>query len=324
MAVKEHGDKLVIVADVIEEKAKALADEAKCEMTTNWEDVIARKDLDIVIVCTPNYFHAPVSIAAMRKGKHVLCEKPLARNPAEAEQMINVAEKTRMKLKCGFNLRYHPAVQQVRKWFDQGIIGEINFIRIRYGTGGRQGYDKEWRADKEMSGGGQLMDQGVHALDLSRWFLGEFSQVFAYVSTTFWKNSQVEDNAFCLLRTKQDQIAAIHASWTQWKNLFSLEIFGNKGYGIVEGLGGNYGTERAILGKKDFRKPFEDQIIEFRKEDISWLSEWKEFVSATEENREPMGNAFDGLQAVRLAHALYESASKAQAVNLHSFCDISM
>jgi predicted dehydrogenase len=221
-----------------------------------------------------------------------------------------------MKLKCGFNLRYHPAVQQVRKWFDQGIIGEINFIRIRYGTGGRQGYDKEWRADKEMSGGGQLMDQGVHALDLSRWFLGEFSQVFAYVSTTFWKNSQVEDNAFCLLRTKQDQIAAIHASWTQWKNLFSLEIFGNKGYGIVEGLGGNYGTERAILGKKDFRKPFEDQIIEFRKEDISWLSEWKEFVSATEENREPMGNAFDGLQAVRLAHALYESASKAQAVNL--------
>jgi len=315
-AVKEHGDKLVIVADVDEGKAKALADEVRCEMTTNWEDVVARRDVDVVMVCTPNYLHAPMSMAAMKKGKHVICEKPLARSPKEVEQMISVAEETGMKLKCGFNLRHHPGVQQVRRWFDQGVIGEVDFIRIRYGTGGRPGYDKEWRANKEMSGGGQLMDQGVHAIDLSRWFLGEFSEAFGYISTKFWKNSQVEDNAFCLLRTEKDQIAVIHVSWTQWKNLFSLEIFGYEGYVMVEGLGGSYGTERVILGKSDFSKPFEEQVIEFRGEDVSWREEWKEFISAIEENREPLGNAYDGLEAVRLVYAIYGSAAQGCVVKL--------
>ena len=316
--VSEHGDKLVIVADVNEGKAKALANEIKCEITTNWKDVIARSDVDVVMVCTPNYLHAPMSMAAMRNGKHVLCEKPLARSPCEAERMIKVAEETGMKLKCGFNLRYHPGVRQARRWFDGGVIGEIDFIRIRYGTGGRLGYDKEWRANKEMSGGGQLMDQGVHALDLARWFLGGFNRAFGYVSTRFWRNSQVEDNAFCLLRTEKDQVAVVHVSWTQWKNLFSFEIFGEEGYVVVEGLGGSYGTERAILGKRGFLKPFEEQVIEFRGEDVSWREEWKEFISAIEENREPLGNAYDGLEAVKLVYAIYKSASQGSAVKLIS------
>lgn len=315
-AVREHGDRLVIVADIDEGKAKSLSHEMRSEATTNWRDVIARRDVDIVVVCTPNHLHAPMSIATMRNGKHVLCEKPLARNPDEAKHIIDAAEETGMKLKCGFNLRHHPGIQQARKWFDQGVIGEINLIRIRYGIGGRPGYDTEWRANKEMSGGGQLMDQGVHALDLSYWFLGDFSEVFGFLSTIFWKNLQVEENAFCLLRTKKNQVASIHVSWTQWKNLFYFEVFGNEGYIIVEGLGGSYGTERAVLGRRNFFKPFKEEVIEFRGEDISWLEEWKEFVSAINENREPLGNGYDGLEAVRLAYAIYESALKCCAVKL--------
>jgi len=315
-AVREHGDKLVIVADIEEGKAKCLADEMRCEATTNWRDVLARRDVDIVMVCTPNHLHAPMSISTMRTGKHVLCEKPLARNPEEAKHIIDVAEETGMKLKCGFNLRHHPGIQQARKWFDQGVIGEINFIRIRYGIGGRPGYDTEWRANKEMSGGGQLMDQGVHALDLSRWFLGNLSEVFGFLSTRFWKKLQVEENAFCLLRTEKNQVGSIHVSWTLWKNSFYFEIFGNEGYIIVEGLGGSYGTERAVLGKRDFFKPFKEEVIEFLGEDVSWREEWKEFISAIKENREPLGNGYDGLAAVRLAYAIYESTLKCCTVKL--------
>lgn len=315
-AIRQHGDKLIIVADVDGTMANALADEMRCEATTNWMTVMAMKDIDAVVISTPNIFHAPMSIAALKNKKHVLCEKPLGRNVDETKQIVNVVEETGMKLKCGFNLRHHAGVQQARRWFDEGAIGEINFMRIRYGIGGRIGYEKEWRADKELSGGGQLMDQGMHALDLSRWFFGDFSEAFGFLSTAFWKIHPLEDNAFCLLRTEKGQVASIHVSWTQWKNLFSLELFGREGYIIVEGLGGSYGTERSILGKRDFLKPFGEEVIEFRGEDLSWREEWKEFVSAIRENREPLGNAYDGLEAVRLACAVYESASKGYVVKL--------
>lgn len=308
--------KLVVVADVDYNAAKLLADEMGCEATNDWEQVVQREDVDIVLVCTPPQLHNPVSIAAMKNGKHVLCEKPLARNLEEAGEMLAVARDKQVKLKCGFNLRHHPGVKQAREWLAQGIIGELSFIRCRYGIGGRPGYDKEWRADPEIAGGGQLMDQGMHALDLSRWFLGDFSEVTGFLSTSFWDMKPLEDNAFVLLRTEKGQVASIHASWTQWKNLFSFELFGRDGYILVEGLGGSYGTERAVLGKRAFLEPFKEEIIEFRGEDRSWYEEWKEFAAAINENREPLGSGYDGLQALRLAYAVYESAQKSSVVKL--------
>jgi predicted dehydrogenase len=305
-----------MVADDEVKRAKALAAEMRCESTADWENVIARKDVDAVVICTPNILHAPMSIAALKNGKHVLCEKPLGRNLKEAQQIVDVVKKTGMTLKCGFNIRHHPGVQQARKWFEQGAIGRINFIRARYGIGGRMDYDKDWRANKNVSGGGQLMDQGMHVLDLLHWFLGDLTEAVGFLSTAFWQISPLEDNAFCLLRTENSQVASIHVSWTQWKNLFSLEIFGQDGYIIVDGLGGSYGVEQAILGKRDFTKPFEEEVIEFRGEDISWREEWKEFMSAINENREPFGSAYDGLEAMKLAHAIYDSATEKRVVRI--------
>jgi predicted dehydrogenase len=288
----------------------------ECQATTNWEDVVAREDIDATIVCTPPHLHAVMCTAALRQAKHVLCEKPLARSPEEAETIVAVAQENGVKLKCGFNLRHHPGIHQSWSWFDEGIIGEPIFIRCRYGIGGRPNYDREWRMKPEISGGGQLMDQGMHALDLARYFLGDFNQVFGFVQTGFWDVAPVEDNAFVLLRTAKGQIASIHVSWTEWKNLFSFEVFGKDGYIKVEGLGGSYGTQKATLGKRAFLKPFKEEVVEFRGNDQSWREEWGEFMTAIREDREPLGNGYDGLEALRLAHAVYESASNGHVIHL--------
>jgi len=316
-AVNEvQGAELAVVADVDLDAARSLAKQMACEATDDWRDVVARNDLEAVIVTAPNHLHAPMCIGALRRGKHVLCEKPLAREPEEAKQIVDTARENKVKLKCGFNLRHHPGIQQAKQWFDGRAIGQLMFLRCRYGMCGRPGYEKEWRAKHEFSGGGELIDQGVHVLDLFRWFAGDFAEVAGFTSTVFWDVSPVEDNAFGLLRTEEGQIASLHVSWTQWKNLFSFEIYGKDGYIVVEGLGGTYGVERAALGKRSFVEPFREESVDFRGEDRSWVDEWREFVTAVSENREPLGNGVDGLESQRLVHALYQSARTGHVVLL--------
>ncbi|MDP2948456.1 MAG: Gfo/Idh/MocA family oxidoreductase, partial [Chloroflexota bacterium] len=289
---------LVVISAAHLESAKRWADSMGCEAAVGWEPVVERDDVDVVLVCTPPHLHAAISIAAMRRGKHVLCEKPLARTLEEAQGMVAAARESGVTLKCGFNHRHHPGIQQARQWFDSGVIGEPMFVRCRYGIGGRPGYEQEWRANPEVVGGGQLMEQGIHAVDLARWFLGDFVQVICLVGTYFWKMQPLEDNAFALYRTAGGAVASIHSSLTQWKNLFSFELYGRDGYIAVEGLGGSYGTERAVLGRRDFAAPFGEEVIEFRGGDCSWHDEWKEFAAAVREGREPLGNGQDGLETL--------------------------
>ncbi len=312
---QSSGMQLVVVASARGLSAKALANTAGCEAVVGWERVVARDDLDAILICTPTYLHASIAIAALKKGVHVLCEKPLARTVEEAQAMVAAASANRTLLKCGFNHRHHPGVQQARRWFEQGAIGEPIFARCRYGICGRPGYDKEWRADPVQSGGGHLMEQGIHGIDLARWFLGDFTQATGFIASGYW-NMPVEDNAFALFRTARGQIASVHASLTQWKNLFSLEVYGKDGYVNVEGLGGGYGNERAILGKRDFSKPFTEEVVEYRGADRSWQDEWQEFVNAIKDNREPLGNGQDGLEALRLVHAIYEAARDGEVARL--------
>ncbi len=308
--------KLVVVSAVQKDHAAPLASRLGCEAAEGWESMVEREDLDALIVATPPHLHAPISIAAMRSGKHILCEKPLARTIAEGKAMVVTARETGRVLKCGFNHRHHPAFQQARRWFEEGRIGDPIFIRARYGIGGRPGYEREWRANPEVVGGGQLMEQGIHVVDLARWFLGEFSQVAAFVETNFWNIKPLEDNALALFRTASGATASIHSSLTQWKNLFSFELYGRDGYTRVDGLGGGYGTEKVFFGKRDFAAPFTEEVVEFRGEDRSWHDEWQEFVAAVNEGREPLGNAADGLEAMRLVFAAYESARTGRTVEL--------
>lgn len=308
--------KLVVISAAHLEAARRLASVMGCQAAEGWRPVVERPDLDAVIVCTPPHLHAEITIAALESGKHVLCEKPLARTLEEAEAMVQRARRTGRVLKCGFNHRHHPGIQQVRRWFDEGRIGQPLFLRCRYGIGGRPGYEGEWRANPAIVSGGQLMEQGIHAVDLARWFLGEFSQVTAFIETHFWGIHPLEDNAFVLYRTAQGAVASIHSSLTQWKNLFSLELYGRDGYIAVEGLGGAYGTERAILGRRDFTAPFAEEVVEFRGEDRSWRQEWEEFASAVRNGGSPTGDGLDGLEAIRLVCKAYEAARLGRTLSL--------
>jgi predicted dehydrogenase len=304
-------DRLVAVADRDAEAAHRLADAYNAATHDDWLALVARPDVDAVLVCTPPDSHAEIAIAALERGRHVLVEKPLARSAAEAEPIVTAARAALERgVVCavGFNYRHHPAIQQARRWVDEGAIGELLYARMRHGIVGRQGYAADWRASAAVSGGGELLDQGIHLLDLARWFFGDFSEVRAMLTTSYWPIAPVEDNAFVLLRTAAGQVVQLHASWTEWRNLFSVELFGRDGYVRVEGLGGSYGVETAALGRRNFDAPFSERVIEYRGEDSSWRSEWEAFRGAVLESSSPEAGASEGLAAIALVAAIYEAA----------------
>ena len=316
--------KVVAVCDIDPERTDALARLHGAAAYRDWRDLIGSDSLDAVIVATPNKFLKEIALAALGGNKHVLCEKPLGRNAAEAEEICRAAADRGRVLKTGFNHRFHPAIREAWNIVAAGDLGKLYYVKAAYGHGGRPGYEKEWRASREICGGGELLDQGVHVVDLCRWFLGEFDEVFGRVETYFW-DMEVEDNAFALFRTAGGQAAILHTSWTQWKNKFSFEIFGERGYLAVEGLGGSYGPEKLVIGKRRTRGASgteyaggapEERVVEYDGPDVSWIAELEEFAAAVRNDREPLGSGYDGLMANRLIGAIYESARRRAPVLL--------
>ena len=294
--------KLVAGADVIRERAQALGAFA----TTDWREAIEQHGVDIVIVSTTNDQLAEIAAAAISAGKHVLVEKPAARNVRELDAVIAAARQARVQVRVGFCLRYHPALRQARELFASGALGEMMFVRGRYGHGGRLGYEKEWRADPKRSGGGELIDQGVHLIDLARLFLGELTEVEGFAHTYFWK-MPVDDNAFLLLKTRDQKVAFLHASCTEWKNLFSLEIYGRNAKLHVEGLGGSYGVERLTYYKMlPQMGPPETKTWEYPGADESWQIEFAEFLEDIRLNRTPAAGLVDARAALAIVEKIYD------------------
>jgi predicted dehydrogenase len=309
-------DKLVACFDIDKSIAEKFASDFSCIPFNINHDVLGNVRIDILIVSVVNKFAKDIVLSTRRKRQHILVEKPLGRNVAEARDMVNLAKKEGVILKTGFNHRFHPAVWKAKELVDSKKIGTVFNIRARYGHGGRPGMEKEWRASKDLCGGGELLDQGVHIIDLIRWFGGEINEVYGNVETKFWP-LEVEDNAFAILKTKNNVTASFHVSWTNWKNIFSFEIFGTDGYLRIEGLGGSYGPETLELGIRNPEGGKPDiTTFEFDPEDISWKNEWKEFKSAIEEKREPIGSGNDGLRANEVIEAIYESSQSKKAINL--------
>lgn len=314
---QQAGDQVLLVADLHPEAVTKTAAFLQTEGTLDWREVASHPQIETVVVATYNKSLLPVTVEALGNGKHVLCEKPLGRNAREAKAMVDAARTANRVLKVGFNHRHHPALWQAQEMAQSGKIGPLMSIRAAYGHGGRPGYDQEWRADADLAGGGELLDQGVHIVDLCRWFLGDFVQASGMLGTWFWQMAPLEDNGFALLRTAAGQIATLHTSWTQWKNLFRLEIFGRDGYLLVGGLGGSYGPERLTLGlRRPESGPPLEESWDFTGPDPSWREEWQEFTTAIREGRQPLGNGHDGYQAARTIDAIYESARTGRAVNL--------
>ena len=299
---------LVFAADTSIEHAKEISDiKSNCQVTEDYLDIINCRDVDLVIISTTNQFLASITYDAVMAGQHVLVEKPAGRNPEELIPIIEWAEKKSVSVKVGFNHRYHPAIRKAKEMVVSGAIGSLMFIRARYGHGGRLGYEKEWRADPEKSGGGELFDQGIHLIDLSRWFLGELSVEKGFTHTYYW-DMPVDDNAFLMLKNQMGQVAWLHASCSEWKNLFSFEIFGKNGKLHIEGLGGSYGTEKLSYYKMlDSMGPPETIIWEYPFPDNSWELELQDFIGSILINKKPDGDILDALKALEIVKTVYEN-----------------
>jgi len=280
------------------------------EACGDWRAAAAHPEVDIVVVATTHDQLAAVAEAAAAAGKHVLIEKPGARRAAELEPVLRQAQRTGARVRVGFNHRYHRALEEARRIFLTGALGEMMYVRGRYGHGGRPGYEREWRADRTVSGGGELLDQGVHLIDLARWFLGDFDRVQGHLATYFW-DMPVEDNAFLILTTPAGKAAFLHATWTEWKNLFSFEICGRQAKLEVTGLGGSYGVERLAFYRMPPRMgPPETTIREYPMADNSWDAEFADFLEDIRLGREPAPGIRDAQAALGVIEKVYLEASR--------------
>ncbi len=261
-----------------------------------------------VIVATLNDALAPLALAAVQAGKHVLVEKPGALNATQLRAVHAAAQKSGVIVRLGYNHRFHPALQKARELADTGALGPMMFVRGRYGHGGRKGYDREWRADPQRSGGGELIDQGVHLIDLARWFLGEITVVEGHATTYFW-DMKVDDNAFLSLRTAAGQTAWLHASCTEWKNLFSFEIYGRDAKIAIDGLGGSYGQERCTYYKMlPQMGPPETTVWDYPAGDHSWALELAAFEEDIRTGRPPNPGLPEGIRALEIVEQVYQKS----------------
>jgi predicted dehydrogenase len=276
----------------------------------DYRQVVADPQVDAVVVAVINSSLAEVATAATRAGKPVLVEKPAGISVKQIDELAALANGRGVSVRVGFNHRYHPAFRKAREIFESGVMGDLMFIRARYGHGGRVGYDKEWRADPQLSGGGELIDQGIHLIDLAGWFLGRFEKVEGHAPTYFWQ-MPVDDNAFLSLRTAKGQTAWLHASCTEWKNLFSFEIYGRVTKLHIEGLGGSYGVEKLYHHQMKPEMGIPDTTLhEFPGPDESWKTEMMEFEKDIQLKRTPDAGLAEARAALQIVETIYQNREK--------------
>jgi predicted dehydrogenase len=315
--VFDADDELVYIHDSNPDAMNEVAETYNCTPVSNIGEIISAPEIECIIVSVVNKYLTGIASNALEAGKHVLVEKPLGRNAEESRTLVKLAKKNNCLIKTGFNHRFHPGIMEAKRLISNDRIGKILNIRAHYGHGGRPGMENEWRCSKELCGGGELLDQGVHLIDLCRWMTDlEVLKVFGKVYTSFW-DIEVEDNAFFNLFFDQNIVAQCHVSWTNWRNSFLLEIFGDDGYVKVNGLGGSYGIETLEFGlrNKQGGRPLVE-ISEFDAGDDSWRQEWREFKSAINNHYQPIGNGHDGLMANQIIENIYLSSSTNSVVSI--------
>jgi len=302
------GMQLAVACDTNLSRAEELVKQAGRGLAVaDFQTAVADPQVQVIFISTLNSTLAPIALAAVRHGKHVLVEKPAAVCVAELDRLEDAARQSGALVRVGYNHRFHPAALKAVELFRGGALGPMMFVRGRYGQGGRVGYEKEWRADPKLSGGGELIDQGVHLIDLAGIFLGEFTTVEGHAATYFW-NMPVDDNAFLSLRNAAGNTAWLQVSCSEWKNLFSLEIYGRAAKLHWEGLGGSYGIERLTYYKMlPQMGPPETTIWEFPRGDESWKIEMSEFFEDIKLNRTPVPGLKEAKAALSVVERIYQS-----------------
>ena len=282
------------------------------ERADDYRDILNDKKIDGVFICVPNHLTCKYVVESLKRGKHVFCEKPPGINSQETLKMMKAESKDPgLKLMFGFNHRHHDSMLCAKKIIDSGKYGRILWMRGRYGKSVSPDFAENWRAKKKFAGGGIFLDQGIHMLDLFLMMCGDFQEVKSFVSNLYWK-SDIEDNVFVILRNKKGQVASLHSTMTQWRHLFSFEIFLEKGHIIINGLlttSGAYGQEQLTVAKNYARKP----AVSWNKDetrtyniDTSWENEIKVFLKCIRNNSDvPVGNSKDAYKLMKLVDKVY-------------------
>jgi 1,5-anhydro-D-fructose reductase (1,5-anhydro-D-mannitol-forming) len=276
------------------------------------EAIIHDPGIEAVFICTPNWLNQSLTIAALKQGKHVFCEKPPAFNASQILEIRETERASQKKLMYGFNHRHHSSIKHMKTLIDSGDFGNILWIRGRYGKSVDNNFFENWRARRELAGGGILLDQGIHMLDLFLYLAGDFHEVQAMVSNLYWK-LDIEDNVFAIFRNNRNGIVAqLHSTMTQWRHLFSLEIFLERGYLVLNGLktsSGTYGEEVLSIARNRTTSPaatWEDEERITFHSDISWRSEIDYFFNAIlNDTPIKIGNSADALKIMKIIDKIY-------------------
>jgi len=278
----------------------------------DWKEVVKRDDLDVIFVCLPNYLIKDAVIYSLQNGKHVFAEKPPGISVEEVKEMEKHSLISNKKIKFGFNHRYQPAIVKLKNIVDSKVYGEMLWCRGRYGKSVDDSFLNSWRSDKKYSGGGIVIDQGIHILDIFLYLFGNFDEVKSFLTNTFWKKN-IEDNAFIMMKNKKDQVVSVHSTMIDWRYLFTIEVFFEDGYVTVNGLQtktGRYGKQilsysdnKYKICKKDYSNM---EIIEYGEVDKSWMFEIDEFKdSIVNDSPIDIGNVSDALNIMTLLEKIY-------------------
>ena len=279
------------------------------------EEVIQSKKVNAVFICTPNYLNADLTKNFLISGKHVFCEKPPSRNLKELKEVIIAEKQSKKKLMYGFNHRHHDSIKKMFNLIKEKKYGKILWMRGRYGKSVDNNFMNNWRSVYNNSGGGILLDHGIHMLDLFIHFAGNFDEVKSYVSNLYWK-LDIEDNVFAIYKNNNSGlVASLHSTMTQWRHLFSIEVFLEGGYMVLNGLktsSGTYGEEKLSIAKNRSIAPaatWEDEEHHVYSINNSWEYEISEFMSSIFEDRKiEIGNSNDAYKLMRLIDMTYKDS----------------
>ncbi len=290
----------------------ALPQEGDFRFTADPDEIFIDREVDTVVLCLPNHLNSNLVIKGLDSKKHVFCEKPIGISTAEVGRIMEAERRNPdYRLMAGFNHRKHHAVKAARESVDSGRFGEILWMRGRYGKSYGPDFFDNWRSKKDYAGGGILMDQGIHMLDLFLYFCGEFDEVKAICSDLYW-HVGIEDNVFAILRNSKGQVASLHSTMTQWRHLFSFEVFLERGYIVINGLitpSGTYGKETLSIAENRTPPPqavwTEEKRLEFSV-DNSFSEEMEEFFQCVDSNA-PInsGNSSDAMKVMKLIEMIY-------------------
>lgn len=286
------------------------AEKYSCKSYLNLDVLLQNSEIDYVVIATQHSALMPIAIRAIEMGKHVFLEKPGALVSRDLKRIASLAVEKERKIHIGYNHKFHPSLMKMFEMIEDGAIGKLMYLRGRYGHGGRIGYENEWRANKQDSGGGELIDQGSHLLDISLEVLGNLKVDYAATPTYFW-DMQVEDNAFMILSNKSDKVAFLHASCTEWKNKFSLEVYGTLGKLEIPGIGRSYGLEKLIHYRMmpEMGPPVIQEWI-FREEDTSWRLELEQFVFDIETGTGFSNNIASSVRVLEIVEEIYRKTGR--------------